>query len=206
MRLHSYALALTALVTCSSLGAQGNSERLSFGLIGGLNLSTINGDFTQLAENRAGFSVGGFLRKPISGVLDFQIEGQYSVKGTKFSGLGATATLNLSYFEIPVLLRASAKSNDSFHPFVEGGGAVGLNSSCSFSAGVGSFSGSLSCSGSGASVKSFDAGLVGGAGIEIPVGTNAVGIGVRYTFGLVSVFDQGSIKNRNLQFLASIRF
>ena len=44
------------------------------------------------------------------------------------------------------------------------------------------------------------------AGFEMPLGRNALSIGVRYTIGLIDISKDASVKNRNLQFLAALRF
>ena len=64
---------------------------------------------------------------------------------------------------------------------------------------------SFSCNDFG-TLKSTDVGALLGAGLEFPVGRQAIIVGARYDFGLIGVGDVSSEKNRNLQFLAGVRF
>jgi hypothetical protein len=199
-------LALAAfLVPFAQVTAQGSKSDLSFGLVGALNIATIGGDDAGGAESKIGFAIGAFLRKQINQTWAFQGEAEYSMKGTQFSGGGATAKLNLNYIEVPLLFRASANPGESTRPFIEFGPALALKAGCTVSAESGSVSGSVSCSSLG-EVKSFDAGLMGGAGFEFPVGSNSLSLGARYNLGLIELGDGASVKNRNLQIVLGLRF
>jgi hypothetical protein len=178
--------------------AQSSSPTLAFGVTGGINISSLSFSQAGNVDSKSGFFVGGFLRETLNDMWAFQGELHYTMKGAK----GAAEQVSLNYVELPLLLRAYL-SSAATRPFVEFGPALSLRAGCSFTA-AGSSS-STSCTAAD-SVKSFDAGIAGGGGIEIPFGSSSVEIGVRYTFGVMDISYGYGTKNRNLQFVAGFRF
>lgn len=203
-------LTMVALALPASAHAQMPLPHPSFGLVGALNLSTAAGSDVSGAENRVGFSIGGFVRIPMSPMWSFQPELEYAAKGVKETdnsgGTPSTATIDLSYLEMPLLFRVSAPSSPAGQLFGEFGPAVAVKVDCSLSATSGGVSASTSCSNFGLDIKSLDFGAMVGAGYEFPMAGHALSLGVRYNFGLAEITSGSNAKNRNLQFVAGLRF
>jgi hypothetical protein len=193
------------LVPLAQGSAQTAGSSLSFGLTGAVNFATLGGDDVSGAESKVGFALGGFLRKTMSDTWAFQGELHYSMKGAQETNNGVTGKLNLNYIEMPLLFRAYAGGASTTRPFIEFGPALALKAGCTLSAESGSTSGSVSCTEFG-EIKTFDAGLTGGAGFEFPVGTSKLALGARYTYGLLDIGNGASAQNRNLQIVLGIRF
>jgi hypothetical protein len=193
------------LVTPQAIEAQAVGSGLSFGVIGGVNFSTLSGDDISGNQSKVGFTIGGFLRKSLSASWVFQSELLYVAKGTEMIVNGVTGKVNLNYLELPLLVRGFAGPATALRPFLELGPALSLKTGCTVSAQNGSITQAASCSNFG-EVKSFDAGLIVGAGFETALGNSTVGVGVRYNFGLLDIRTGSTATNRNLQVLASIRF
>jgi hypothetical protein len=95
------AVALAAPAYASAQSVLGTS----FGFVGAVNLATFGGSDATGAKNKVSFSLGGFARIPMSPLWSFQPELEYAGKGAKESDNTGTATVDLSYIEIPLLFR-----------------------------------------------------------------------------------------------------
>jgi hypothetical protein len=96
-----------------------------FGLKGGANVASVNGNLGDQVENwksTFGFCAGIFLELNFGRVLTIQPEVLYTVKGAD-TGDGK---LKFDYIEIPVLLKVRIPIS-SIHPFVFAGPAFGWN-------------------------------------------------------------------------------
>lgn len=211
MRTHvASVLSGLALMMPVAAHAQSPLPHPSFGLIGAVNLSTVAGSDVSNVDSKAGFSLGAFIRVPMSPMWSFQPELEYAVKGYKVNGnpggTPMTATLDLNYMEMPLLFRVASPSTPTGQLYGEFGPALAAKVDCSISGTSGGLSISSSCDNFGVHVKSFDVGAMFGAGYEFPMGSHALSIGVRYNYGLVQLTDGKDIKNRNLQFVAGLRF
>jgi len=198
-------LAALALATPVAARAQLPLPHPSFGFIGALNLATFGGSDVSNATNKVGFSVGGFVRLPMSPMWSFQPELEYAGKGVKASGPGGSETYHLNYLEMPLLFRVAAPSTPAGQLFGEIGPALAVKVDCTISASSGGLSVSTSCANGGADIKSFDVGAMVGAGYEFPMGSHALSLGVRYNYGLTEIATGFNVKNRNLQFVAGLR-
>ena len=93
--------------------AQERTNKLSFGVRGGLNLSNIikSDGSTVASEMKPGFNAAIFLVLPIANTFSVQPELQYSQKGYKSSGsfLGSpySYTAETDYVEVPLLAKFS---------------------------------------------------------------------------------------------------
>jgi hypothetical protein len=176
----------------------------------GLNNATISDIEEQGVESKArnGIVGGVYLTYPVSSTLAFQPELLFAQRGTEASFSGdptfgnVDATLNLNYVEVPLLLRLDVPTaSTGFRPHLYAGPSLAFNTSCSFEADVGGFSGSSDCEDADEefSPKSFDAGAMIGGGIAFPfAGGRQLTVGARYTFGLTNVFeDTGDVKPRH---------
>ncbi|MFZ1947657.1 MAG: porin family protein [bacterium] len=166
------------------------------------------------SKYRYGLSIGGFIRHDVSPRFSIQPEFLYSFKGHKFDGGGyyegypvdMTMTYKTNYLEIPVLgilSTADARRNGLdllLGPYL----AVKVSSKLSVKAEV--LGQSEEESTDLDYIKSFDLGLIVGAGFHLASGVIA---DARYGLGLVTVFDQeGSpeVKNRGFVVSAGFRF
>lgn len=211
MRTHvASVLSGLALMMPVAARAQSPLPHPSFGVIGAVNLSTVGGNDVSGVDNKVGFSLGGFVRIPMSPMWSFQPELEYAAKGYKVNdnpgGTPLTGTFDLKYVEMPLLFRVAAPSTPSGQFYGEFGPALAAKVDCTISGTSGGLSMSSSCDNFGVNVKSFDVGAMFGAGYEFPMGSHALSIGVRYNYGLVQLTDGKDIKNRNLQFVAGLRF
>ena len=201
-------LSVLALSMPAAARAQLPLPHPSFGFVGALNLSNFGGSDATGFDNRVGFSVGGFVRIPMSPMWSFQPELEYAAKGAKTtdnsSGTPATATLDLNYLEMPLLFRVAAPSTPAGRLFAEVGPAIAVKLDCTVSVSSGGLSASTSCNNFGGDVKSFDVGGMIGAGYEFPMGSRALSLGVRYNYGLMELSSASNTKNRNLQFVAGL--
>lgn len=177
----------------------------SFGFVGAVNLSTFGGSDVSGAKTKVNFSLGGFARIPMSPMWSFQPELEYAGKGSKASDNTGTATVDLSYVEVPLLFRLSAPSTPAGQLFGEIGPAVAFKVDCTVSGTSGGITVSGSCANAGVDVKTTDFGGVIGAGYEFPMSGMGLSIGVRYNYGLSELFSGSNAKNRNLQFVAGLR-
>ncbi len=192
-----------------TLPAQVPLPRPSFGLLGAVNVASLSGGSVVGYANHVAFSVGGFARIPLASSIAFQPELEYAAKGAEETvtsgGSTSKGTLDLRYLEMPLLLRFTAESSPALKLFGELGPAFAARLDCTFSGTSGGLTISFACSEVG-NVKSLDVGAMAGAGVEVPLGTHALSLGVRYNLGLTEITTGSNVKNRNLQFVAAWRF
>ncbi len=86
-------------------------QKLEVGLKGGSNFATQKLSSIQGVESIAGYHLGGFVYFKLPFLFGIQVEGQYSTQGSKFQVNQIINKNNLSYLNIPILIR-----ND-FGPF-----------------------------------------------------------------------------------------
>lgn len=173
---------------------------VDIGVIGGVNYAgaSLDADGVEFDDSnifRLGFGLvldAGLKQGP-----GLRIEPMFLQKGFEVS----SSKIKLSYLEVPVLLRLAIDGGMA-KLYVMGGPSVGLLLSARESQ-DGEF-------GSDEDVKddykNFDFGLIGGAGISIPMNMIAFFIEGRYALGLSDIldFDQVKVKNRGLQVFSGI--
>ena len=212
MRLQRVLLCSTIAIAlgAGAVSAQG-AGRTTFGvLVGGTAAKVTDIDVTSAdlfsglstVKNRYGYQAGVYVNRSFSKFLSLQPEVHYIQKGTVFdvggtSSLGAV-TIDLTYVEVPLLLRADLGSSP-WHPFITAGPTVAMRVGCK---------GHVESSGSNLSVdcKNFDdngtaadpfettdfGGSVG-AGLVGSVGGSKVLMQLRYGRGFKTVVtDDGS--------------
>lgn len=189
--------------------AQAAPARPSFGLMGAANLSTLGGSGVTGSGNRAGISVGAFLRIPLAPSWSLQPELEYAAKGAQTSSISGTSllvsTLDLRYVEMPLLFRVASSGSRGVHLFGEFGPAPAAELDCTLKAVQQDTTVSLPCH-HYLSVHSFDIGAMVGGGFEFPYDSHSVSLGVRYNLGMTTIATGGDAKNRNLQFVAGLWF
>jgi len=199
------------------LGDKLSTGNLEFGLDGGLNLASING--IDQAKNITGFNLGFYfdikLKNPSwmihTGVIMKSPMGTdnlpvYSLNNSNLDSAfsGGSVTRNLSYFNVPVMIKYRIKN----HFYMEGGVQFGLMSKA-----VDEFANKVKDNDDltyELKVKdkynSLDAGVLVGVGYRL-LGGNGMNLGVRYYYGLVDIANDDSTPsqyNRSLYFTVGI--
>ncbi|MDR6762770.1 opacity protein-like surface antigen [Flavobacterium sp. 2755] len=175
-----------------------NAQKTRFGVKGGLNVSTLTGEYEDDTKSLIGFHVGGFAEIKVIERLAIQPELLFSAQGARFEGIGNDKyDAKLNYLNIPVL----AKFYITKQFTVEAGPQIGFL---------------LSAKIEGEDAKDFyksaDFGFNFGAGYNF---TDNFSAGIRYTVGLSGVYDNDnedledyidSSKNSNLALFVGYKF
>lgn len=174
-----------------------NAQETRFGIKGGINLSTLTGEYEDDTKSLVGFTVGGFAEIKVIERLAIQPELLYSAQGAKFEDAFGKYDANLNYLNIPVLAKFFITKQFT----VEAGPQIGFL---------------LSAKIDGEDAKDFyksaDFGFNFGAGYNF---TDNFSAGIRYTVGLSGVYDNDnddleeyidSSKNSNLSIYAAYKF
>lgn len=183
--------------------------RFRFGITAGANIADMSD--TDGASTRNGMIAGGTLTMQLLRDFAVQPELLYAQKGVEGTftddetGERVKLTLKNDYVEMPVLARYTFPLRAPIRPFVLAGPSFALSANCEAEGSSGGVSASVDCD-RFASLNDFDVGGIAGAGLEMPVGRNAVTLGARYEFGFSEVFDESTAKNRAWSILLGIRF
>lgn len=126
------AAALIIVADASHARAQAKvTPRPTYGVLAGVNVSTLSGSSVEGASSRTGFIGGGFVTFHFGSGLGLEPEMLYSMQGAKTNG--GDAALNLTYLQIPVLLRYDFSTRSTAHPFFVAGPSFGIRMGCSAS-------------------------------------------------------------------------
>jgi hypothetical protein len=187
-------LLLAGLVVClsgTSVLAQNTNPTARVGVKAGMNVSNLYIDDNVTDENaRIGFN-GGFYGQILSSeAFAIQPELLYSTKGTRadYQGLfvDQTVKFNLNYLDLPVL--AVFKLGPSAEIHAGGYASYLLGANFEYEGNISNGVDELDRD----HFKSYDAGLVGGFGLNF----GAAQIGARYNYGLVEIADSNQARNR----------
>ncbi|MBW8685009.1 porin family protein [Chitinophaga rhizophila] len=167
------------LAACTAFVA--NAQTVSFGVKGGLNISTL----TQFDNSKARASIfaGGFANIAFNESMSLQPELLYSGQGVKYKVLNQTTTQRLNYINVPVMFQY--RLIPEF--FLEAGPQLGFNIASKSNTGKVTVD-------TKDNTKGVDFGLGFGLGYQFPAG---VGIAARYMFGLSEVFERSFETNKN---------
>lgn len=166
----------------------------------GVKIGPTFNDFTddEAPEGRTGWMGGLFIGGNRAGRVGVAVEFNYARKNARFEEDGETSSLNVSYFQIPLLLRINGGSRDREGLNVYGIVGPFFNFKVDAQA---DFDDAFDDS-----VEDIDAGVVFGAGVEI---TRFI-IEGRYDLGLrrINTDDEGvvDIKSRSFAILFGVRF
>jgi len=194
MRTASLTCAAAVLGIAAGAGvAWAQEPRVEFGVRGGINLASVNGDdvsfFDVSPKSRVGFSGGIFAGIRVTSNFLIQPEVLYTQKGAKYEEGGSEALIKLDYVEVPVLFKGRFGSG-GVKPSVFAGPAVGFKVS-----GKSAFDGEEEDL---EEAKGTEFGIVFGAGLDLAAGSGAFTIDARYTLGLTTLDDSAvaaDIKN-----------
>lgn len=169
-----------AFAVCSVIAV--NAQEVKFGVKAGPQLTNLTGnDAFNEADSKFGFHAGVYANMKFGGdQFAFQPEILFSTQGAKIDILGEDIKYNLTYFNIPLMLKWYAY--EGFN--VEFGPQVGFNLS-----GKAKFDGE---SYDLDEIEAIDFGLNIGAGYELE---NGINFGIRYGLGLTEITKEAGPKN-----------
>jgi hypothetical protein len=193
-------LAIVAL----SLSHLAECQEVTFGVKGGLNLSTVayDPDPEFDIDFRSGIVVGGFVNVPVTTRLAIQPEGLFSQKGTRFPGDDFEFAVDLDYIEVPVLLQYALSSSADRTISVFAGPSLGFNVRANARVSAGD---AHEEEDERDQFEDFDFGITAGMGASV----GRFIIDGRYTFGLTNMAVDPELpkaRHRTLTFLAGVRF
>jgi hypothetical protein len=177
------------------------------GFLGGLNRATFHETPQESGldfATRNLFLAGGVLNLGLGGRFSLRIEPMFCTKGSTVTIdiFGAeTATVRLSYLELPVLLNVSLSSG-AVRPYLIAGPTLGYLTSATGTDSTGSKTDIKK------NFKKADPGISFGGGLRMR-GRPSFFVEARYTLGLANIAkdSQGfSLKNRGLQLAAGLTF
>ncbi|MFP9119075.1 porin family protein [Flavobacterium sp. RNTU_13] len=100
-------LGISGLMNAQDNGSNTQSMAISFGIKGGLNLATVNGDIDS-PNYRTSFYAGLSVEFPVAEIFSLQLEALYSGQGAEFEHEGSDgdkAELQLDYINVPLLTK-----------------------------------------------------------------------------------------------------
>ncbi len=169
-------------MTCLSVKAQ-DTNPAQFGVKAGLNLSNLYTSDASSSDLLVGFNFGFFDKLPLTNDVSIQPEFYISTKGSSVTYKGiildGTAKFNLTYLELPVLfvVKVAPALNVQFGPYI----AYMVDGKVTNEANVSLFNFEKNLNVN--DYNRFDAGLVGGLGVDV----GSLTIGARYNYGLTKV-------------------
>lgn len=193
---------LMSLAAVVVIGFGANAQKkgdVSFGVKGGLNVSTIGGDHRNDFDAKAGFHVGVLAEIAIAKKFAIQPEIVFSTQGAK--GYYSydyrrynSATLRLNYINVPVLVKYSITNQFS----VEGGPQVGFNVSSKVKTSNGKYDANA--------ISTADLALTAGVTYRLK---NNVFFSARHNFGVTNIYKNsygGTARNNTLQLSVGYKF
>lgn len=188
-------LGMTA-VFLTGAAAHAQDSPVQLGATAGLAVTTLVGDDVEDADSRTSLFGGATLvfHAPMS-MIGFETGVHYVAKGAKSTMDGGDAVLDLTYIEVPLLVRiAMDLQGSSIRPVLLLGGAVGINQDCEVELTSGGTTVRLDCDDpifdGSVDIRKVDVGVSAGLGVDIPVGARMVAApAIRYTRGLLDIGD-----------------
>lgn len=206
------------LITAGAASVNAQSSLLPmpprrFGLLLGVNSSTLGGGDAQDASRKAGLVAGALAVLPVSPVFSFEPEIFYTMKGASAHDLedpSSTGELKMNYIEIPVLARFElAAATTGPKPFIYAGPALAFKTGCTFEVHDQGFNFSGGCSEfeqAGLEFKSTDFSLLGGIGVAFKTSGHTVSIAARYDHSLSKLTDEIDLKHRVISLVGTFEF
>jgi opacity protein-like surface antigen len=180
------------LLGAASLASAAPAIDVSPGFLLGLNLAKVGGQ-TTVNGVRPGLSFGGFCNFALNNVLSFEPELYFTQKGAQTSvdipGGMVTTSINLSYIEIPLLLKIAIPLGEDYiiHPRIFGGGTVAYSLSAKLMNRYEDYGGSSDQTGNFVNMKKWETGFIAGVGADFDVKGGVFSADIRY------LWSQGSI-------------
>ncbi len=169
------------------------SQKFELGFKGGANSATQKLNTIQGVESITGYHLGAFTYIKLPLIFGIQAEVQYSTQGGKFELSQVVNKNNLSYLNIPVLIRSD------FGPFnLHFGPQFGLLTGANLSS-LNGITDDIKHQ-----FKNRDFSLVAGIGLRLPA---RLGLSLRYVKGLANVSDYNlTEETKNTMFQLSLNY
>ncbi len=196
------------LLACKALEAQ----TVEVGVKGGVLAAGMQRSDVSIAQMRAlGMSStlevtgGAFFTLNLGPRFALQPEVLYLPKGGDWEALGAAIHVKLTYVEVPLLAKLTFPiRGTALRPHLLAGPALAFQSGCEVTGQLAGFSATMTCSAASGGLvgfKGMDAGVVAGAGLDVPLGQLRGFVEGRADIGLSNIADsQGGAEIRNLAF------
>ena len=203
-------LMFPVLVVCVVMlfAGMGFAADIGFGVKGGVGFTNFSGDDADDFDSKMGFHAGAFVPISLIELITLQPEVLYSAVGAKIeeSGVDGKWLWNLSYIQVPVLVKFYPPLALPVDLNVFAGPYIGLNLSGKYKA-TGDYETVFDDKGDleddlGLDRQTMDFGLTLGAGVDI----NKIVIDARYTFAFSSWEADNDLKNNAFSIMAGYRF
>jgi hypothetical protein len=206
------ALLMGAVVIMLLLPNLSSAKGIKVGFKIGVNNADFHGEDIKETEQRLGEDVkskwglcaGGFVRFNISKTFAIQPEVLYTEKGAIFEQIFPVGTerweFNLSYLEVPVLVKFMIPTPGRVKPNLYAGPALAIKLSYKFKAEGGGETVEDDIEG----MKDTDFGIIVGAGVDF----GKLMVDVRYVLGLTTTFDdaEDDVKNGVISLMIGYSF
>lgn len=188
------------VATAQDNGSNSQSMAVSFGVKGGVNLATINGDIDS-PDSRTSFHAGVFAEFPVAEIFSVQVEALYSGQGAQFDFEGSDgdkAELQLDYINVPVLAKFylfkgfSVEAGPQFSFLLND--EIDLNPNSNGGDSPTPFRDDL---------KTFEFGVAGGVTFQTDMGLFAT---ARYIQGITDIADDVNVQNSVFQIGIGYKF
>jgi len=193
-------LGTVAVSNAQEDASNADSMAISFGVKGGVNFATLNGDI-ESPDSRTSFHVGVLAEFPIAEIFSIQAEALYSGQGAEFDFEGSDgdkAELQLDYINVPVLAKFYLFEGFS----IEAGPQFSflLNDEIDFNPNSNSGDSPTPFRDS---LKTFEVGVAGGVTFQTAMGLFAT---ARYNQGITDIADDINVQNSVFQLGVGYKF
>lgn len=188
--------------------------QVKFGVTGGANFSNFYGKDAKDLDTRTGISIGLFIDNDSDG-WGFNPQLLYSMKGAKQTSsetsMGGVETqydytVKYDYIEIPLLIRYVIPMTGNIDPVLHAGPYIGYLASSRAKVSITENGRTYDVETDIKKQFGVDAGLRFGAGVNIQLGRNLLGLYVDYSFGFLNLNDYSEEKNSCFSIMAAYSF
>lgn len=207
------ALPIAAACALAPIGGA-TAQRPPLALMGGVSLTSFDGDFIGGTGTTTSFLVGGYASFQF-GAVAIEPGVVFARKGAEISQIGAATENTIDYIQIPVLFKISGPLTPATRFYLAAGPALGIEVNCRFEGTTGALSTTTDCGDidvDGARLRTKDTELSAIAEAGVQVGRYRLGI--RVDIGLTNIYDlvvddvttESDLKTRTVSLVAAIRF
>lgn len=159
-----------------------------------------------------GAVAGAYLSVNLGGTFTFRPALVLSTKGgatdvvADSAGTQVRLDLELVYIDAPIMLRTRFPLIKGSQLILSGGVMPGIRIGCATDVFSADETPLLRTPCAAGALRAFDFGVLGGVGIGVPIERSFLALEVRVTQGMVSVVDDGELKNRALTVVLTVPF
>ncbi len=190
------------LILGAALAVSSLSFAQQFGVKGGVNISSMDGDTWSDAKSKVGFYAGFLYNAPLGANFSIQPELIYTQYGAKLLDNAIQKTnLNIGYVAVPVMFQYNFVPNF----YVEAGPEFGFNVNANAKTDYknDNIKASARTEIDTDNFKTFNFGMGIGLGYDF---TENVGINARYTAGLTNVYENDKLDAKNGAFQVGLNY